>query len=138
MRRVSTPPSAPIAVATITFTGLSAHMAVSCSTVPVDVGLFPMRYLGKAMAVGQTEGFVKVLRHREGGELLGVHMMGHNVTEIIAAAGALLNHKASVDELAEIIFAHPTISEAFKEAGEDALAMALHLPPRKVTDHASS
>ncbi|MDY6913543.1 MAG: dihydrolipoyl dehydrogenase, partial [Planctomycetota bacterium] len=117
--------------------GMTCRQA-SESGVPVDVGLFPMRYLGKAMAVGRTEGFVKVLRHREGGELLGVHMLGHNVTEIIAAAGALLNHKASVDELAELIFAHPTISEAFKAAGEDALGMALHLPPRKVTDHASS
>ena len=84
------------------------------------------------MAVNDTEGFVKVVRHRETGQLLGVHMIGHNVTECIAAAGALLHQKVSVQDVAETVFAHPTISESIKEAAEDALAMGLHLPPRKV------
>jgi len=99
---------------------------------PVRVGLFPMTHLGKARAVGETEGFVKVLRHRETGELLGVHMMGHNVTEVVAAAGVLLHQKVSVEEVAEVVFAHPTISEALKESAEDAMGAALHLPPSKV------
>ena len=47
-------------------------------------------------------------------------------------AGALLHRKVSVEELTEVIFAHPTMSEALKEAGEDALGAALHLPPKKV------
>ncbi|MCY3019197.1 MAG: dihydrolipoyl dehydrogenase [Planctomycetota bacterium] len=99
---------------------------------PVCVGSYPIGYLGKALAAGDTDGFVKVVRHRETGELLGVHMLGHNVTECIAAAGALLHQKVSVQDVAETVFAHPTISEAFKEAAEDALHMALHLPPRKL------
>jgi dihydrolipoamide dehydrogenase len=61
-----------------------------------------------------------------------VHMMGHNVTECIAAAGALLHKKATVAEVAEVVFSHPTISESLKEAAEDSLGAALHLPPRKV------
>jgi dihydrolipoamide dehydrogenase len=100
--------------------------------IPVAVGSFPIGHLGKAMAVGATEGFVKVLKHRETGQLLGAHMLGHNVTEIIASAAALLGQKVSVGDLAETVFAHPTIGEALKEAAEDALGQALHLPPRKV------
>jgi len=99
---------------------------------PISIGNFPLAFLGKAMAVGDTEGFVKTIRHRETGQLLGIHMLGHNATECIAAAGALLHHKASVQEVAEVVFAHPTISEAIKESAEDALWMALHLPPRKI------
>ena len=99
---------------------------------PIAVGMFPLTFLGKAMAVGDNEGFVKVIRHRESGELLGVHMMGHNVTECIAAAGAMMHAKVKVRDVAEVVFAHPTISEALKEAAEDAMQMALHLPPRKV------
>jgi dihydrolipoamide dehydrogenase len=111
--------------------GLTAEQA-KAEGMPVSAGTFPLGHLGKAMAVGNTEGFVKVIRHRETDQLLGVHMLGHNVTECIAAAGALLHHKVKAAEVAEAVFAHPTISEALKEATEDALSMALHLPPRKV------
>ncbi|MEI6516236.1 MAG: dihydrolipoyl dehydrogenase, partial [bacterium] len=69
---------------------------------------------------------------RETGELLGVHMLGHNATECIAAAATMIHKKATVQELAEVVFAHPTIGESIKEAAEDALGMGLHLPPRKV------
>jgi dihydrolipoamide dehydrogenase len=99
---------------------------------PIAVGHFPLSYLGKAMAVNDTEGFVRVIRNRESGELLGVHMIGHNATEVIAAAGAMLHEKVSVEELAHVVFAHPTISESIKEAAEDAMYEALHMPPRKV------
>lgn len=99
---------------------------------PIAVGTFPLSYLGKAMAVSDTDGFAKVVRHRETGQLLGVHMIGHNATECIAAAGALLHQKVTVEDVAETVFAHPTISEAIKEAAEDALFAGLHAPPRKV------
>jgi dihydrolipoamide dehydrogenase len=59
-------------------------------------------------------------------------MMGHNVTECIHAASALLHERVSLREAAEVIMAHPTMSEAIHEAFEDSLGMALHLPPRKV------
>jgi len=100
--------------------------------IPVAIGVFPLRFLGKAMALRETEGFVKVIRHRESGHLLGVHMMGHNVTECIAAAGALLHQKVTVREMADVVFAHPTMSEALRESAEDALGAALHLPPREI------
>jgi len=98
----------------------------------ITVGQFPLGHLGKAMAAGDTDGFVRLIRDRQTGNLLGVHMIGHNVTECIAAAGALLHQKATVADVAETVFAHPTISESIKEAAEDSLSMALHLPPRKI------
>jgi dihydrolipoamide dehydrogenase len=100
--------------------------------IPVSVGQFPIGYLGKAMAVGEQTGFVKVVRQRDDGRLLGVHVIGHNATEVIEAATALIGCKASAEDMAQMVFAHPTISEAMKEAAEDAFNMALHLPPRKV------
>ncbi|MCC5876573.1 MAG: hypothetical protein JJU11_10185, partial [Candidatus Sumerlaeia bacterium] len=59
-------------------------------------------------------------------------MIGHNATEVIASATALLDQKATTTAVAETVFAHPTISEAVKEAAEDALGMGLHLPPKKL------
>lgn len=100
--------------------------------VPISIGKFPLSRLGKAMACNHTEGFVKMIRHRETGQLLGAHMLAHNATECIAAAAALLHQKVSMKDVAETVWAHPTISEAIKEAAEDAMGMALHLPPRKV------
>lgn len=127
---------APIPNAVYTFpeigtVGLTAEEA-KAQGLPVSVGNFPLSFLGKALAVNDNEGFVKVVRNRETGRLLGVHIIGHNATECIAAAGAMLHQQVSVQDVAETVFAHPTISEAIKEAAEDALAMGLHLPPRKV------
>ncbi|MGD9110463.1 MAG: dihydrolipoyl dehydrogenase [Phycisphaerales bacterium] len=101
--------------------------------IPVHIGQFPIGYLGKAMAVGEDFGFVRVIRHYEDGTLLGVHMIGHNATEIIESATAMISLKADAKELGEMIFAHPTLSEAVKEAAEDSFQSALHLPPKKVT-----
>ncbi len=99
---------------------------------PITVGSYPLTFHGKAMAVNENDGFMKVVRNRETGTILGVHMIGHNVTECIAAAGALLHMKATAVDVAEVIFAHPTISEALKEAAEDAMSAAIHLPARKM------
>ena len=127
---------APIPTTVYTFPEIAAvgltHEQARKRGMPVAVGTFPIGHLGKALAVGDREGFVKVLRHRETGLLLGVHMMGHNVTECIAAAAAMIGRRAAVQDVAEAVVAHPTIGEALKEAAEDALGMALHLPPRKV------
>ncbi len=130
------PFTAPIPSAVYTFpeiggVGMTQAQAKAAG-LPVSIGAFPLNFLGKAMAVGHTEGFVKVIRHRETDAILGVHMLGHNATECIAAAGALLHKKATVHEMAEVVFAHPTISESIKESAEDALGAALHMPPRKV------
>ena len=99
---------------------------------PIAIGRFPIGHLGKAMAARHQEGFAKMIRHRETNELLGAHLIGHNATECIAAATALIQQKVSLRDVAETVWAHPTISEAIKEAADDALGVGLHLPPRKV------
>ncbi len=114
-------------IGSVGMTTEEAHAA----NLPISIGTFPLRHLGKAMAARETEGFAKVIRHRETGRLLGVHMIGHNATECIASAGALLSQKASVDDVANVVFAHPTMGESIREAAEDALGVGLHLPPRK-------
>jgi dihydrolipoamide dehydrogenase len=99
---------------------------------PIAIGRFPIGHLGKAMAARHTDGFVKLIRHRETNKLLGAHMIGHNATECIAAVTAFIEQEASLGEVAETVWAHPTISEAIKEAADDAIGVGLHLPPRKV------
>lgn len=126
----------PIPSAVYTFPEIGAigmtEQAAREKGLPIAVGKFSLNALGKAMATGHTTGFVKVIRNKDDGAILGVHMVGHNATECIAAAGAMLHQKATVQELAEVVFAHPTISESIKEAAEDALKMGLHLPPKKI------
>lgn len=100
--------------------------------IPIKIGNFPIGFLGKAMAVGEEFGFAQVIRHREDESLLGIHVIGHNATEIIEAGTAMLTIKASSRDLAEMVFAHPTIGEAVKEAAEDAFDQALHSPPKSV------
>jgi dihydrolipoamide dehydrogenase len=127
---------APIPSAVYTFPEIAAigltEQEAREKGLPISIGRFNLSSLGKAMATNHTEGFVKVLRHRETDALLGVHMLGHNATECIAAAGALMHTKASVHEFAEVVFAHPTIGESLKEAAEDALGAGLHMAPRKM------
>jgi dihydrolipoamide dehydrogenase len=111
--------------------GLSTEECIA-QNLPITTGTFSMAHLGKAMAVNDNEGFTRIIRHRETDAILGLHMIGHNVTECIAAAGVLLNQRVKAFDLSEMIFAHPTISETLREAAEDSMATALHLPPRKM------
>lgn len=126
----------PIPYAVYTFpeiasVGITVKQAQERS-IPVKVGKFPIGYLGKAMAVGEEAGFVSVIRNADSGELLGVHILGHSATEMIHSAAAMIGLKASAKDLAEMVFAHPTMSEAVKEAAEDSFDAALHLPAKKI------
>jgi dihydrolipoamide dehydrogenase len=124
-------PSAVYTFPEVAAVGLSEREAKD-QGLPVAIGRFPIGHLGKAMAARHPDGFVKMIRHRETGQLLGAHMIGQNATECIAATTALLHQKASMLDVAETVWAHPTISEAIKESAEDSLNMGLHLPPRKI------
>jgi dihydrolipoamide dehydrogenase len=112
--------------------GLTTKQAAQ-QGIPIRMGEFPIGFLGKAMAVGEEFGFVQAIRHFDTGAIVGVHIIGHNATEMIESAAAMLSAKAGMKQLAEMIFAHPTLSEAVKEAAEDSFQQALHLPPRKIT-----
>lgn len=92
----------------------------------VKVGKFKFIANGRALAVDDAGGFVKVIAHKDTDELLGVHMIGHNVSELIAEAVVLLEFRASAEDLARCVHAHPTMSEAFKEAGLASQGRAIH------------
>lgn len=127
---------APIPICVYTFpeigsVGLTATEARE-RNIPISIGQFNLAGLGKAMAANDREGFVKFVRNRETDEILGIHMMGHNATECIAAAGVLLHQKVKTHDAADLIFAHPTMSESIKESLEDSIGEGIHAPPRKV------
>jgi dihydrolipoamide dehydrogenase len=90
------------------------------------VGKFPYQALGKAQAISETEGFVKLLYGKEHGELLGAHIIGENATDLIAEMGLALEMELTTDDIHGTIHAHPTIAEAIHEATLDADGHALH------------
>jgi dihydrolipoamide dehydrogenase len=98
-------------------------------TGPVRTGMFPLAANGRALASGTGEGFIKVIAGAKYGNILGVHMAGQGVSEIINEAAALMAMEITVHELAEIIHGHPTVSEALMEAAADSLGRSIHLPP---------
>jgi dihydrolipoamide dehydrogenase len=83
---------------------------------PYKTGKFPFRALGRARASMDLDGMVKVLAHKETDEILGVHMVGARAADMIAEAVALMEFRASAEDAARISHAHPTYTEAFKEA----------------------
>jgi dihydrolipoamide dehydrogenase len=96
--------------------------------VPYKSGKFPFKALGRARASTDTEGMVKVLSHRDTDEILGVHMVGPRTADMIAEAVALMEFRASAEDAARMSHAHPTYTEAFKEAALAATdSRALHI-----------
>ncbi len=82
----------------------------------IKIGKFPFSASGKASASGATEGFVKVIYDAKYGELLGAHMMGDNVTEMIAEIVTARKLETTAHEILNSVHPHPTMSEAVKEA----------------------
>jgi len=91
------------------------------------MGKFPFSASGRALAAGETEGFVKLLFDAKYGELLGVHMIGENVTELLAELVLARKLEATEDEIIEAMHPHPTLSEAVMEAAGVAEGRAIHL-----------
>jgi len=93
----------------------------------VKVGRFPFRASGRALAMAEAEGFVKVVADARYGEILGVHIIGPEATEMIGEAAALKVLEATLDELFLTVHAHPTLAEALLEAALAAEGRAIHL-----------
>lgn len=92
------------------------------------VGNFPFKASGRARASMDTDGFIKVLADKETDEILGVHMIGPRAADMIAEAVAAMEYRASAEDIARISHAHPTFTEAFKEAALDATSKrAIHI-----------
>jgi dihydrolipoamide dehydrogenase len=92
----------------------------------ITVGKFPFTASGKAVALGDTEGFVKVVADKATGEILGVHIIGPEATEIIHEFAVGRTLEATLEEIVHTVHAHPTLSEAALEATLAALGQAIH------------
>ena len=90
------------------------------------VGRFPLSANGRALIENDGVGMVKILVGEEVGELLGIHILAPHATELIAAAAMALSMEGTVDDVIHTIFAHPTISEAIREAALAAEERPIH------------
>jgi len=96
--------------------------------IPYKVGKFPFKALGRARASTDVDGMTKVMSHRDTDEILGVHIVGPRAADMIAEAVALMEFRASAEDAARMSHAHPTYTEAFKEAALAATAnRAIHI-----------
>lgn len=92
----------------------------------IEIGQFELRALGKAHAMGEIAGSVKLIADADSRRLLGAHMIGANATEIIHQAVQLIAVAGSLDDILNTVHAHPTLSEAMHEAAQDVFGQALH------------
>jgi dihydrolipoamide dehydrogenase len=97
----------------------------------VAVGVFPWVANGRAVMQAETVGWVKSIHETRYGELLGLVMVGPHVTDLVEAGTVAIDAESTVETVADGMAAHPTLSEAIKEAGLVALGRAIHLPNRK-------
>lgn len=123
----------PAAIPLVVFTdpeiasvGLTEDQAREAGFDPV-VGKFPFRASGRALSLGETDGWTKVVADRETDKVLGVHMIGPEVTELIAEATLAIEMGATCEDIAMTIHAHPTLPEAIMEAAEAVHKMAVHI-----------
>lgn len=105
--------------------GMTEEQAIQ-SGYEIQVGKFSFQASGKAMAVGNTEGFVKLIFDKQYGELLGAHIVGSEATEMIAELGIAKALETTWENIATTIHAHPTLSEAIMEAAMDAYGQSIH------------
>ena len=93
----------------------------------VQIGKFPFMACGRSIATGNLEGMVKIISEKKYGEILGVHILGPHATELIHLGTMAMRHEIGVEEIKEMIFAHPTFSESFLEAALDTYGEAIHM-----------
>jgi dihydrolipoamide dehydrogenase len=106
--------------------GLTEEKAVAAGH-QIKIGRFPFSASGKARAIGETEGFVKLIFDAKYGELLGAHILGSDATEMIAELGIAKSLETTGSGIFSTIHAHPTLSEAIMEAAENAYGHAIHI-----------
>lgn len=92
----------------------------------VKIGTFPYSALGRAMTMGENDGLVKIITVAKYGQIVGMEIIGKDATEIIHEGALAIKEEFTAEEIADTIHAHPTLSEAIKEAAEDLLGMPIN------------
>ena len=93
----------------------------------IEVGRFPFMGCGKSVATGEEEGVVKIIMEKKYGEILGVHIIGPQASELIGLASLAMKNELGAEEIRAAIFPHPTYSEAFFEASLDLMGEVIHI-----------
>ncbi|KAB2832374.1 MAG: dihydrolipoyl dehydrogenase, partial [Caedimonadaceae bacterium] len=106
--------------------GLTEEAAKAAGKYELKIGRFPLLANGKAIAMGEPDGMVKTIFDGKTGELLGAHMIGAEVTEMIQGFCLAKTLEATEQEIMETIFPHPTMSEAMHESVLDAFGRVIH------------
>jgi dihydrolipoamide dehydrogenase len=99
----------------------------------INVGMFPFAANGRALSVGEPEGFVKMIGDAKSGRLLGVHIVGAEASNLISEAALAIEMGAHVEDLALTVHPHPTLPETLMEAAEATLGHAIHIFQKKPT-----
>jgi dihydrolipoamide dehydrogenase len=89
-------------------------------------GSFPFRALGKSHAIGEIDGFVKVIARNTDEKIIGIHIIGPDASTLIAECTVAVNQGVTLSKMARTIHAHPTVAEALWEAVEDARGLSIH------------
>ncbi|WP_010093172.1 dihydrolipoyl dehydrogenase [Ornithinibacillus scapharcae] len=92
----------------------------------IKIGKFPFKAIGKALVHGETDGFVKIIMNKQNEDLLGVHMVGPHVTDMISEAGLAMVLDATPWEISQIVHPHPTLSEIMGEAALAVEGLQIH------------
>lgn len=113
----------------IAVAGMTADEATA-KGIEVVIGKFPFAALGKAMAMAETEGFVKVIANKTTQQVLGIHIVGPEASTMISEGALALEMAAFLEDLAATVHPHPTLGEALMEASAHALGTAIHVANR--------
>jgi len=125
-KKVTTFPGCTYCIPQVASVGLTERAAKE-KGLKFKVGKFPFMASGKARAIGETEGFVKLLIGEPHGEIIGAHIIGPEATEMIAELGLAITLEATYEEIEATIHAHPTLSEAVHEATGVAIGHPIHI-----------
>jgi dihydrolipoamide dehydrogenase len=99
--------------------------------IDVKIGKFMFSANGKAMTMGEKEGFVKIIANKDNDEILGVHILGPHASDLIHEGVLAINNNLKINDITKTIHAHPTLSEVFHEATLDVNDISLHILPKK-------
>jgi dihydrolipoamide dehydrogenase len=119
-------PSCTYAHPEVASVGLTEEQALEAGH-DIEVGRFPWMGIGRAVAAGDVEGFIKVIRDKKYSEILGAHIVGAHATELIAEFVIGRHLEATVEELEKAMHPHPTLSEGVAEGALAALGRAIHV-----------
>src|SRR6185437_2800311 len=125
-KRINVFPSCTYCQPQVASVGITERAAKQ-SGINFRIGKFPFSASGKARAVGEVEGFVKIIFGEPHGEVLGAHIIGAEATEMIAELGLAITLEATEEEIESTVHAHPTLSEAVHEATGQAFGTAIHI-----------